>query len=343
MDLGQQLLIIIGCVIGGFLIGFLFMRLFFRKKPGESPLLDKRTDTIKTENLKFSINTALNNGTTKLSGSEDALEVLMEKKKNSITAETLTKPDVTDIPTGVKIAGQKNVPTMVKEEKTFQPVIQGEALVTPGKQLKRKEHNKPNELPVLKKPVAVSHKNTSITEEPKETTVPNTIGELVFANQKAAPLKDKHREAMKAAVSKKPSTLIQKPPIVKEPRDSTVSGIPEYAITEQIIAPAGTQQQESPKSDLITELKTNLAVASTPWAGELIPFQTKYWDTNHRDSESMLTGHHQELMQLRVDIGLANNIVWLAEITGHRSKELDESYIKLCADIVANIRLILKE
>ena len=125
--------------------------------------------------------------------------------------------------------------------------------------------------------------------------------------------------------------------------ESTISGTPEHAITEQIIAPAGTKQQESPKSDLITELKTNLAVASTPWAGELMPFQTKYWDTNHRDSESMLTGHHQELMQLRVDIGLANNIVWLAEITGHRSKELDESYIKLCADISANIRRILKE
>jgi hypothetical protein len=267
----------------------------------------------------------------------------MEKKKNSITAETLTKPDVTDIPTGVKIAGQRNVPTMVKEEKTFQPVIQGEALVTPGKQLKRKERNKPNELPVLKKPVAVSHKNTSITEEPKETTVPNTLGELVFANQKAAPLKDKHREAMKAAVSKKPGTLTQKPPIVKEPRDSTVSGIPEYAITEQIIAPAGTKQQESPKSDFITELKTNLAIASTPWADKLISFQTKYWDTNQGDSEAMLTIHHEEMMQLHVDIGLANNIVWLATTTRHRSKELDESYITLCANIATNIRLILQE
>jgi hypothetical protein len=319
------------------------MRVFFRKKPGESPLLDKRTDTVKTENLKFSINTALNNATTKLSGSEDAIEVLMEKKKNSITAETLTKPDVTDIPTGVKIAGQRNVPTMVKEEKTFQPVIQGEALVTPGKQLKRKEHNKPNALPVLKKPVAVSHKNTSITEEPKEITMPNTLRELVFANQKAVPLEDKHREATMSTVSKKPGTFTQNPPSVKEQKESTISSTPEHAITEQIIAPAGTKQQESPKSDLITELKTNLAVASRPWAEKLIPFQTKYWDTNHSDSESMLTSYHQELMQLRVDIGLANNIVWLAEITGHRSKELDESYIKLCADIAANIRLILKE
>jgi hypothetical protein len=44
---------------------------------------------------------------------------------------------------------------------------------------------------------------------------------------------------------------------------------------------------------------------------------------------------------LYVDVGLANNIVWLATEIGHRSKELDESYIKLCASIAERIQNIL--
>jgi hypothetical protein len=89
------------------------------------------------------------------------------------------------------------------------------------------------------------------------------------------------------------------------------------------------------------ELETNLAVASTPWTDKLISFQTKFWDVSHGEFEPMLATHHQELIQLYVDIRLANNIVWLAREIGSRSKELDESYIKLCADIAANIKKLL--
>ena len=47
------------------------------------------------------------------------------------------------------------------------------------------------------------------------------------------------------------------------------------------------------------------------------------------------------MIQLYVDISLANNVVWLATEIGHRSKELDESYMKLCSGIAERIKGII--
>jgi hypothetical protein len=101
-----------------------------------------------------------------------------------------------------------------------------------------------------------------------------------------------------------------------------------------------TRQNESPKSDIIKELETNLAIATTPWANKLLSFQTRCWDSKHADGEPLLNSHIQDLMQLYIDVGLANNIVWMATEFGHRSKELDESYAKLCASIAERIKKI---
>jgi hypothetical protein len=211
VGLWQEILIVAGSAIVGLLVGFLFVYLFFREKSKESRLWDKGADTIEMGNPKLSITTALSNGPTKLSGSEDAL--------------------------------------------------------------------------VSKKP---------------DTDTPSHL------------------------------------PAVTEQKESTISGI-----LEKKIASAETKQKESPKSDFTAELETNLAIASTPWTDKLISFQTKCWDVSHGEFEPMSAIHQQELIQLYVDIGLANNIVWMAREIGSRSKELDESYIKLCADIAANIKKIL--
>ena len=88
-------------------------------------------------------------------------------------------------------------------------------------------------------------------------------------------------------------------------------------------------------------MEANLVVASQPCADKLNPFQTEYWDINHGEFDPLLTTHHQEMMQLYIDIGLANNIVWLATEINHRTKELDESYNKLCFGIAENIKKIL--
>jgi hypothetical protein len=72
-----------------------------------------------------------------------------------------------------------------------------------------------------------------------------------------------------------------------------------------------------------------------------MPFQTACWDAKLEKVEPSLMSHLQDLIQLYVDISLANNVVWLETEIGHRSKELDESYIKLCSGIAQRIKGIV--
>ena len=101
-------------------------------------------------------------------------------------------------------------------------------------------------------------------------------------------------------------------------------------------------KKETIRSDFIMELETNLTIATTPWADKLISFQTRSWDANRGAAEPTALSHLQELIQLYVDIDLANNAVWIATEINHRSKELDESYIKVCAGIVERIQKIMQ-
>jgi len=72
-----------------------------------------------------------------------------------------------------------------------------------------------------------------------------------------------------------------------------------------------------------------------------IPFKTACWDNKPEKVEPNLASHLQDLIQLYVDISLANDVVWLATELGHRSKELDESYLKLCSGIADRIKNII--
>ncbi len=114
----------------------------------------------------------------------------------------------------------------------------------------------------------------------------------------------------------------------------------EPEIIPQKITPMVEKQKESPKSDFVKELETNLAIATIPWADKLLRFQTSSWDSLHGEGEPSMGMQSQEIIQLYVDIGLANNIVWLSTEIGHRSRELDESYIKLCAVIAERLKRI---
>jgi len=110
-------------------------------------------------------------------------------------------------------------------------------------------------------------------------------------------------------------------------------------VREEVIAPV-EKHSSAAKSDFMQELEYNLDIAAKQRLDKLTSFQTKCWDTSHGEYEPLLTDHHQELIQLYVDIGLANNIVWLATEIGHRSSELDDSYLKLCNGIAESIRRI---
>jgi hypothetical protein len=99
--------------------------------------------------------------------------------------------------------------------------------------------------------------------------------------------------------------------------------------------------KKSRQSSFIEELETNLTIATAPWKDRPMPFQTSCWDAKLEKVEPGLVSHLQDLIQLYVDISLANNVVWLATEIGHRSKELDESYMKLCSGIARRIKGIV--
>jgi hypothetical protein len=218
--------------------------------------------------------------------------------------------------------------------------------------------------------------NQKTSEKPKKASRA-AVRQQEIAKKKAASTVKDEQAAVKAAaqfpaaVETDPTTaaeiqeeLLTQPEIVKEenvmpvlqepashelevmPVMETQVQISEHAEPEPVMAemksaPASTPLVESLKSEFIKELEANLAVATSPWSDHLQSFQTKCWDEKHGQYEPLLSDHHQELIQLYVDIGLANNIVWLATEIGHRSKELDDSYIKLCSSISESIKRIV--
>jgi len=84
-----------------------------------------------------------------------------------------------------------------------------------------------------------------------------------------------------------------------------------------------------------------LGIATKPWADKLLKFQTEFWDSTHGEGEALMANQGRELIQLYVDLSLANNIVWLSTEIGHRSRELDENYIKLCAVIADRLKRVM--
>jgi hypothetical protein len=171
-----------------------------------------------------------------------------------------------------------------------------------------------HQLGVLKGPEIISHKEISMVRKPKKLSKGNT-------SREQETLKQKHTLAM------------------EEPNQSP---IPDFSREPEIINPkrpyVAVRKNESPQSDIIKELETNLAIATTPWSDKLLPFQTSCWDSRPEEDEPLLTTYIEDLIQLYIDVGLANNIVWMATEFGHRSKALDESYMKLSASIAERIK-----
>jgi len=182
---------------------------------------------------------------------------------------------------------------------------------------------------VLKEPEAVNEKNVvgmseinrrkpiSAVVEPIESSKPDAAPGQTAVSYRNTPVSENQKISHRTAALKGPE------------------------VTEPKIPSVGARQNESPQSDIIKELETNLAIATIPWSDQLLSFQTICWDAKHGEGEPLLTAHTQELLQLYIDIGLANNIVWLATEIGHRSQELDVSYIKLCNSVAVRIKKIM--
>jgi protein-tyrosine-phosphatase len=200
---------------------------------------------------------------------------------------------------------------------------------------------------VVEEPEVIDPENGSGVAEKKQFTEPNIVSMSEISSQKNIATVVEPKELSKPNSAQKQTTVNYRNTSISE--NQTKSHRTNVLKGPEIIdpkIPSATRQNESPQSDIVKELKTNLAIATIPWSGKLLPFQTLCWNAKHGEREPfepLLTSHFQELIQLYVDVGLANNIVWLATEIGHRSKELDESYIKLCANIAERIKKIMVE
>ncbi len=183
-------------------------------------------------------------------------------------------------------------------------------------------------------------KMSNIAKQPTDST-PDVLEEI---DQGKTPI-EAAVQTSEDVITEAAETISQEKAILETKKLSLEGEFPEVLVT------TGRQRDtttvmvkhlpQSSRSNLDRELDSNLTIASTPWAYKLLQFQTSVWDSKHGEHEQLMTSHTQELIQLYVDIALANNIVWLSTELGHRSKELDESYIKLCkgiAERIINIR-----
>jgi len=171
---------------------------------------------------------------------------------------------------------------------------------------------------LLKKPFVEKHKTTAIVEEPVKYTVPDLFEVLIrergaIEQQAKEQLKREAEEVRKAGGTKRRER--KEAAVVKEPPKSTVP-------------------------NLVAEVENNRRIATEPWTGKLLPFQTEVWDTNPDEIHTLPANFREDLTEAYTDIRLANSIVWLSTELGRRSHNLDENYMKLRANIAERLNRV---
>ena len=124
-------------------------------------------------------------------------------------------------------------------------------------------------------------------------------------------------------------------PIIEEP-------VTQEPVIEEPVAqePVTKKQVQVALPELLEEIINNRRIATTPWAGKLLPFQTGTWETLQGNVNKVPANIHDDLAQIYIDIRLANSIVRLATDFNRRSGSLDESYKKLCTGIAEKLNRI---
>lgn len=97
------------------------------------------------------------------------------------------------------------------------------------------------------------------------------------------------------------------------------------------------QQAKVTDSKLMAEVENNLRITSEPWTGDLIPYDTSVWDAEQYEVYQLPTNLRNDLKQVYADIGLANQIAWLAQEFNRRSPEVDESYKRMRTSIAERL------
>ena len=93
--------------------------------------------------------------------------------------------------------------------------------------------------------------------------------------------------------------------------------------------------------ELLAEIENNCRIATEPWTGNLLSFETQVCSTSQDELRSLPTKLRTDLTKAYDDIRLANGIVWLSTELGRRSQNLDEYYMKLCTNIAKTLDSIV--
>ena len=243
---------------------------------------------------------------------------------------------------GTETAAGKNASVFIKQDITLNQIVPGKSEIIDNKTLKTPVSFQQIEQSLLKEMETAVGKNAS--EFIKQDIPLNKIvlGESEIINNKIlkTPVKFQQIEqsllkGTETAAGKNASEFIKQ----EIPLNKIVPGKSEI-INHKTIS-VRESHKKTRQTAFIRELETNLTIATAPWKDRPIPFQTTCWEAKLEKVEPGMVSHLQDLIQLYVDISLANNVVWLATEIGHRSKELDESYMKLCSGIAERIKGII--
>jgi phosphate/sulfate permease len=101
------------------------------------------------------------------------------------------------------------------------------------------------------------------------------------------------------------------------------------------------EQSESTAPHLLTELETNHRIATESRTDEMLPFETRVWDTSQDEVYKLTVNLREELAQAYLDMHQANDMVWLSTERGHRSQTLDEHYMNLCPRIAVRLERLM--
>lgn len=154
----------------------------------------------------------------------------------------------------------------------------------------------------------------------------------------AWPFADNHNSRHAPIPDNVPLIQVNAVPVEKKSKSPVElqEALEEFVKKRQPVYPL-TEPMKPRKTELLMEVEANLAIANSPWTGKLLPFQTKIMDANRSKIDSLLPEVHESLTEAYTDIRLANTLVWLSMDVGHRSKDLDESYLKLCNKIAERL------
>ncbi len=129
--------------------------------------------------------------------------------------------------------------------------------------------------------------------------------------------------------------IAQNPPAGNVTPDRSPNRVEDHK--NNIKQPIAGQVTSNDKSKLLIEIESNLKIAKFPHGGKLATFNTTVFEANLRQSEILPPELKDELAEAYTDMTLANVLVGLSTDIGSESREIYDSYARLCGKIAERL------